>query len=122
MRRISAISEADQPAAIASAVDVLRRGGIVAYPTDTLYVLAADPGSGPAMQRLFDVKGRDRSQPVPLIAADLAQASAAGELTAGDRRLAQAFWPGPLSLVLQADPGFGRFAAADDGTVAVRVP
>jgi L-threonylcarbamoyladenylate synthase len=122
MRRISAISEADQPAALAEAVDVLRRGGIVAYPTDTLYGLAVDPGSEAAMQRLFDVKGRDRSQAIPLIAADLAQASAAGDFTAADLRLAQAFWPGPLSLVVEATSSVARFAAADDGTVAVRIP
>lgn len=122
MRRLSAISNIDERAALAAAVDALRRGGVVAYPTDTLYGLAADPASDAAMERLFAVKQRDRAQAIPLIASDLDQARAAGRFTAGDLRLARAFWPGPLSLVVQAQAGVSRLAAADDGTVAIRVP
>lgn len=122
MRHLRVISTHDQPAAIAAAVEVLRQGGTVAYPTDTVYGLAADPGSDAAIERLFGVKARDRTQAIPLIAADLAQALAVAKFTAGDLHLARAFWPGPLSLVVEAQPGVSRLVMADDGTVAVRVP
>ena len=122
MRRFLATSIDNRAAALAAAVDVLRRGGVVAYPTDTLYGLAADPASNAAVQRLFDVKGRDRSQAIPLVAADLDQARAAARFTPAALRLARAFWPGPLSIVLSAEPWLSRLAVADDGTIAIRVP
>jgi L-threonylcarbamoyladenylate synthase len=122
MTRYRVTSTADHAAAIAAAADVLRLGGIVGYPTDTLYGLAADPASDSAMERLFEVKGRDRTQPIPLIAASLDQARGAAQFTPADLRLARAFWPGPLSLVVAAQPCVSRLAVADDGTVAIRVP
>jgi L-threonylcarbamoyladenylate synthase len=120
MRRVSA--RAGEGDAIAAAVDVLRRGEIVAYPTDTLYGLAVDPASEAAMARLFAVKARDWSQAVPLIAADLQQALAAGEFGDAELRLAAAFWPGPLALVVAARGALSHTVAAADGTIAIRVP
>jgi L-threonylcarbamoyladenylate synthase len=111
-----------QPDPIARAVDVLRDGGIVVFPTDTLYGLAVDPASNAAVGRLFETKGRDPGMAVPLIAADLAQAERAGRLGSADLRLARAFWPGPLSLVVPARAHLSRRVIADDGTIAVRVP
>ena len=107
---------------IARACAVLREGGVVAYPTDTFYGLAVDPRRPDAVARLFAVKGRPAGQAVPLIAADEAQAEAAGELNDRARHLARAFWPGPLSLVVPARPVICGEAAASDGTIAVRVP
>jgi L-threonylcarbamoyladenylate synthase len=113
---------ASEAEAIAVAVGVLRRGGVVAYPTDTLYGLAVDPASAAALDRLFQVKKRERGRAVPLIAATVEQACAAAHLTEGDLRLARAFWPGPLALVVRARAALSRHAIAADGTVAVRVP
>lgn len=110
------------PALIERACTVLRQGGVVAFPTDTFYGLAADPRVPAAVARLFAVKGRPQGQAVPLIAADLAQAQAAADLNDVARRLASAFWPGPLSLVLPARAVICAEACAADGTVAVRVP
>lgn len=104
------------------AIVVLRSGGVVAYPTDTLYGLAVDPRSAVAVQRLFDVKRREPGHAVPLIAADADQAEQVAVFTARARRLAAALWPGPLSLVLDAHPAVSRELLAGDGTVAVRVP
>ena len=120
--RVRIAEPSDEPPAIAAAVDVLRRGGIVAYPTDTLYGLAADPASDEAMARLFDVKGRERAQAIPLIAATLGQACEAGEFGADEMRLARALWPGPLALVVAARPSLSRAVVAADGSVAIRVP
>lgn len=107
---------------LAAAVDVLRRGGVVAYPTDTLYGLAVDPRSDEAVERLFAVKGRDRTQAIPLIAADLAQARGAGHFGPEEQRLAEAFWPGPLAVVIEAAEVVSRAVVTADGTVAIRVP
>ena len=108
--------------AIGRAVQVLRNGGVVAYPTDTLYGLAVDPRSPGAVRKLFDVKGREAGHAVPLIAVDLAQAERAAIFDARARRMAGEFWPGPLSLVLAAKPGLVNDILATDRSVAIRVP
>ncbi len=118
--RVSSALHRDR--AVAAAVEVLRRGGVVAYPTDTLYGLAVDPRSQAAVDRLFDVKGRERTQAIPLIAADLEQARCAGCFGRDELRLAAAFWPGPLAIVVRAEDTLARNLAAADGTVAIRVP
>ena len=97
------------------AVEVIRQGGVVAYATDTLYGLAVDPRSAAAVARLFAVKGRQPGHAIPLIAADLGQAEQAATFDPLARRLAEAFWPGPLSLVLDAKPGL------DEAVVPVEV-
>ena len=107
---------------VARAVEVLRRGRVVAYATDTLYGLAVDPRSDEAVARLFAVKGRQAGHAVPLIAANVGQAAAAAQFNGPARRLAQDFWPGPLSLILDSKPGLCRALLAADGSVAVRVP
>lgn len=113
--------DADRQAALAVAADVLREGGVVAYPTDTLYGLAVDPRSTAAVDRLFGVKERDRGQAIPLIAADLEQARQAAQFPDAALRLARAFWPGPLSIVVPAAPLLAPDVVRA-GTVAVRVP
>jgi L-threonylcarbamoyladenylate synthase len=108
--------------AIERAVEVLLRHGIVGYPTDTLYGLAVDPRVPAAVRRLFEVKGREPGHAVPLIAADLEQAMKAGVFDDRARRVASKLWPGPLSLVLDAQPGLEPAVLAHDGSIAVRVP
>lgn len=108
--------------AVARAARVLRDGGVVAYPTDTLYGLAVDPRSSDAVQRLFDAKGRDSSLAIPLVASTLEQAREAGELSAIDERLAEAFWPGPLTIVVPARPAIARNLLGGGTTIAIRVP
>ena len=105
------------------AAALLRGGGIVAYPTDTLYGLAANPASAAAMAQLYRIKGRPVDLAIPLIASGISQIEAAGGvLGPATRRLAAAFWPGPLTLVIPAWPGLDPSVHAGRGTVAVRVP
>lgn len=104
------------------AARVLREGRLVAYPTDTLYGLAADPRLPVAVARLFDIKGRSRDMAIPLIAADVTQVEHVATLTQLGRRLASAFWPGPVSLVLDAQSNLSRRVCGGGDTVAVRVP
>ena len=107
---------------IARAADVLRRGGTVAYPTDTLYGLAVDPRSEDAVARLFAVKGRGPSAAVPLIAASLEQAQDAGIFGRQELQLAQAFWPGPLTIVVPARGGIAAAVLGGGTSVGIRVP
>lgn len=112
-----------QHEALRTAVDWLGRGGILAFPTDTYYGLAVDPRSVSAVQSLFDLKGRDARVAVPLLAASLEQVErCCGRLTGATATLAQAFWPGPLSLILDAPASIAAGVHGGTGTIAVRVP
>ncbi|MGH7842085.1 MAG: L-threonylcarbamoyladenylate synthase [Candidatus Binataceae bacterium] len=103
------------------AIAALRAGELVIYPTETFYGLAADPDSPEAMERIFTLKGRDPAKPIALIAADADSAFAlAREIPLSARRLAAAFWPGPLTIVLPARPGLHP-ALLGPGGVGVRV-
>ena len=98
-------------------------GGLVALPTDTLYGLAADPFSAAAVARVFAVKGRAAERALPLIAADAAQVAAhLGRLPAAGQRLAERFWPGPLTLLMPAPRALARDVTGGTGRVGVRVP
>lgn len=106
---------------IADGIEALRAGELVVYPTETFYGIGADASSPIALQRLFAVKQRDPDRPVGLIAADSAMAfSVAREIPADARRLADAFWPGPLTLVLPARDGVAPELTGPDG-VGIRV-
>jgi L-threonylcarbamoyladenylate synthase len=106
---------------IDDAVAALQSGELVVYPTETFYALGADPFSRAALKRLFDAKARDAERPVGLIAADTSMAfSVASEVPINARRLADAFWPGPLTLVVPAREDLARELVGADG-VAVRV-
>jgi L-threonylcarbamoyladenylate synthase len=93
----------------------------VAYPTDTLYGLAADPALPRAIDRLRAIKARPAERAIPLIAADLASVAQAGTLTPLASRLA-GLWPGPLTLLIPASPRLAAGTASAAGTVGVRVP
>ncbi|HSM92903.1 MAG TPA: L-threonylcarbamoyladenylate synthase [Anaeromyxobacteraceae bacterium] len=101
---------------------LLRRGGVVAYPTETFYGLGALARDAAALDRLARAKGRPEGKPLPLIAADAAMVEEVAVLGATARRLAAAFWPGPLTLVLGARPGLPDPITGGTGTVGIRVP
>jgi L-threonylcarbamoyladenylate synthase len=114
-----------QPAAdvIDAAVRALLAGGVVAYPTDTLYGLAIDPRQPGAVARLFEAKGRSQEAAIPLVAAETEQvARDVGPLSELATRLAGQFWPGPLTLVIEAHPELDRRLLGGGTSVAVRVP
>jgi len=115
-------ADAPDPAVIREAVELIRRGLVVAYPTDTLYGLAVDPRNGGAVKRLFELKGRAETSALTLIAADLAHVRAAGETSDAAERLAAQWWPGPLTIVMRARPILAREMLAGGGTVGIRIP
>ncbi len=109
-------------ALLREAVKVLASGGIVAYPTDTLYGLAVDPRQAAAVDALCRVKGRRQGDGVTLIAAHFRQVeSCLGPLSPLGRRLAERFWPGPLTLVFEPQATLVPAIHAADGSLAVRV-
>jgi L-threonylcarbamoyladenylate synthase len=110
------------PAAIRDAADFIRRGLVVAYPTDTLYGLAVDPRNADAVKRLYTLKGRAETAALTLIAADIAQARAAASITGTAERLATRWWPGPLTVVLHAHAVLAPEVLAGGTTVGIRVP
>jgi L-threonylcarbamoyladenylate synthase len=122
MKRFVVSADAPDASMIAEAAAVIRSGGLVAFATDTVYGIAADPRSDAAVARLFECKGRDSKVAVPLIAADIGQARAAGDFGPDAMRLAEAFWPGPLSIVVPARAAVSRAALGGHTTVAIRVP
>jgi L-threonylcarbamoyladenylate synthase len=123
MRRVFVDPEAPQRDAIEEAAHWIRNGGIVAVPTDTLYGLAVDPFRPDAVARLFAVKGRPAERAVPLVAGDVAQiVEHLSPLSPLAARLANRFWPGPLTLLVTAPIALAPDVHGGTGRVGVRVP
>jgi L-threonylcarbamoyladenylate synthase len=105
------------------AADILRRGGLVAIPTETVYGLAADGLNEAAVARIFEAKQRPHEDPLILHVADPAWADdLAIEIPGIARELMERFWPGPLTLVLSKSPRVPDLVTAGGPTVAVRMP
>jgi L-threonylcarbamoyladenylate synthase len=111
-------------AAIADVVRQLAAGGLVAFPTETVYGLGADATNGEAVARLYQAKGRPRFNPLISHVVDIAAARALARFPTEATRLAEAFWPGPLTLVLPRARGcpVADLATAGLDSIAVRVP
>lgn len=109
---------------LARAAAILRGGGLVAFPTETVYGLGADARNNTAVARIFEAKGRPQFNPLIVHVASLLDAEKIAEFDQTARSLAQAFWPGPLTLVLPLRPDAGISALISAGlpSVAVRVP
>ncbi|MFP1644363.1 L-threonylcarbamoyladenylate synthase [Pontitalea aquivivens] len=111
-------------AGLARAAALLRTGALVAFPTETVYGLGGDARSDLAVARIFEAKGRPRFNPLIVHLPDLAAARAIARFDDRALRLASAFWPGPLTLVLplRPDAGISDLVTAGLDTVAIRVP
>jgi L-threonylcarbamoyladenylate synthase len=111
-------------AGVARAADVLRAGGVVAFPTETVYGLGADATNAPAVAGIYEAKDRPRFNPLIAHVATTDAAEAQGSFDADARALAQAFWPGPLTLVVPVATGctVSDLARAGLDTVGLRVP
>ena len=116
------ILPADDPQSLARAVEVLEQGGLVAFPTDTVYGLGALVHNLEGIAELYAVKERDSAKAIPILAgsiADLDQVSSNINQTA--RRLAETFWPGPLTLVVPRHPVLPNIISPYP-TIGVRIP
>ncbi len=113
---------ADDPCALEQALLALRRGGLVAFPTDTVYGLGAQVFQRGALRRLYKVKGRRADKAIPVLLPDVeAVLQVALTLNPPAHRLAERFWPGPLTLVVSRRPDLPD-EISPGPTVGVRVP
>jgi L-threonylcarbamoyladenylate synthase len=123
VRRIIVDATSPSAHALEEAVRAIRRGGVIAMPTDTLYGLAVDPFRPDAVARVFAVKGRSAERAVPLVAADADQVKdRIAALPPQVARLASRFWPGPLTLLVAAPGTLAAGVTGGTGKVGVRVP
>ena len=108
------------------AIEVLRRGGVIAYPTETFYGLAVDPFNETALRNLFSLKGRASTEPISVIIGDINMLdSLAREVPPRAMRLIEEFWPGPLTIVLHAKDTVPDLLTGKDEsgpTIGVRMP
>ncbi|MBN2147873.1 MAG: threonylcarbamoyl-AMP synthase [Anaerolineales bacterium] len=116
------ILRADHPVNIQHAIDILRNGGIVAFPTDTVYGLAVLPFQEEVVERLYSAKGRNSARAIAILIGNVADLPRLASVI--DQRtecLARNFWPGPLTLILPGIPSLPR-ALSQNGTIGVRMP
>ena len=112
-----------EPALINIVVDSLNSGNVVALPTDTFYGLAVDPVNLHAVDRIYEIKTRARHKPLSLLIAEVAQAyELARDIDTAFDRLAEKFWPGPLTIIVKAGSKLPLRVTANTGNVALRVP
>ncbi len=115
--------DAEHPSeeAIERAAGVVRRGGVVAIPTDALYTLVADPVNLFAVRRVFEAKGREADRSLPLLVSDLVMAEElCKEIPARFYLLARHFWPGPLAIIASASSRVPLKVTGNTGRLAIR--
>ena len=113
----------EEPRALERTIDTLRHGGLAAFPTDTVYGIGASLAFPASLDRIFESKLRDPGKVLPVLLAS--PADLLGVATRPDEdmmRLASRYWPGPLTVAVQARAGLPAQVVAPDGTVGVRVP
>ncbi|MDI1340425.1 L-threonylcarbamoyladenylate synthase [Polaromonas sp.] len=117
------IRDGTDPAAILEAARVIRSGGLVGFPTETVYGLGADAASDSAVAGIFAAKGRPSDHPLIVHVADAAQVpDYASSVPPFAARLMQAFWPGPLTVILPRKPGVAAAAAGGQDSIGLRCP
>lgn len=113
----------DDPTALDEAVRLLQAGQVVAHPTDTVYGVAADSGNAAAIRRLYEAKQRPLDKAIPVLLGDLADMlKVADYVPPAAWKLAEAFWPGGLTIVLPVRPCMPAILTAGQRTIAVRLP
>ncbi len=114
---------ADREGSIATCVDAVRRGEVVVIPTDTVYGVGADAFDPAAVAAVLAAKGRGREMPPPVLVPDVRTVDGlARDVPEGARRLVEQVWPGPLTLILWAQPSLHWDLGETAGTVALRMP
>ena len=121
--RVATVGTAAAEAALAEAAQRLRAGALVAFPTETVYGLGADAASDEAVAGIFRAKGRPSDHPLIVHVADASGIEwFARDVPAFARRLMQAFWPGPLTLILPRQAGVAAGAAGGQDSIGLRCP
>jgi L-threonylcarbamoyladenylate synthase len=109
--------------AVARCASVIRSGGVIVFPTDTIYGIGCDPYNDQAVERIFAIKGRDEKKPLPVLAYSMADAEKLVSLGDAGKALAKKYWPGPLTIVAPImDNKISQRVTAGGSSLAVRVP
>ena len=116
------LNDANQGQLVARAAEVLRADGVILYPTDTLYGLGADAFSDAAFRKVCEIKDRDERRPIHAVFENLAMAEAYADISSPGRRLAEAFLPGPLTLVFKKKPSVTAGIGHNLSSIGVRIP
>lgn len=123
MAEIVKIDPAHPDKAFSRAREVIRSGGVLAYPTETFYALGVDPENPAAVRRLFAIKEREPSQPILLLISGPGEVGHwASSVTPAARAMMERYWPGPLTLVFPASRNVPPSLSAGTGSVGLRVP
>lgn len=113
----------EQPRALERAISAIQQGGVIAFPTDTVYGVGASLAHPPALKRIFEIKGRNPDRPLPILLASPGHLSLVTSALDPDLlALARHFWPGPLTIAVHALGSLPEQVVAADGTAGVRVP
>src|ERR687891_485399 len=109
--------------AVASCALLIKSGGVVIYPTDTIYGIGCDPYNDSAVKRIFTIKGRDEKKPLPILASSIVEAERIVSLGRTGRMLAEKYWPGALTIVAPIiDHRISPRVMAGSSSLAVRIP
>ena len=112
----------EAPENLASAVEALKRGHVIVFPTETLYGLGADALNEAAAEKVFQLKGRDSGNPIPVLVADQGMLDTlVAKVPTTAQRLIDRYWPGPLTLVLPGRKNIPRYLCNSSGGVGVRI-
>jgi L-threonylcarbamoyladenylate synthase len=106
---------------ILTASRIVRKGGLVVYPTETVYGLGCDPFNTEAVKRVFDVKG-ERKKPPPILASSINHVEKIAYMSQAGKKVAEKFWPGPLTLVFPKKPVLPDIVTCNLDSVGVRIP
>jgi L-threonylcarbamoyladenylate synthase len=106
---------------ITFASKIVKKGGTIIYPTETVYGLGCDPFNKEAVNNLLEVKGK-RTKPFPILAANIEDANKAAYISLDGKKLAAKFWPGPLTIIFAKKPSISDIVTFDQDSVGLRVP
>ncbi len=121
------LKESDDPSVyLERAAEVVMEGSIIAYPTDTVYGMGADPLNIDATQRVFALKERDATRGVPILVPDIEDAKRLGKFSSFEDKIAREFWPGPLTIVVpllnDPDLSVNKLITGGNENIALRIP
>jgi L-threonylcarbamoyladenylate synthase len=107
---------------IREAARIIRNGGLVVYPTDTVYGLGCDPFNVEAVERVFEVKGGRKDKPLPILASNIKFIEKIAHIDKNSRRMGERHWPGPLTLVVPKKSALPGIVTCNLTSVGVRIP
>ena len=107
---------------ILKASKIVKNGGLVIYPTDTVYGLGCDPFNIKAVEKVFKAKGERKNKPLPILASEMKAVEKIAHMNKDAKKIAKKYWPGPLTLVVPKKPALPSIVTCNLASVGVRIP